>query len=64
MGRLLFFLALLTTAGCRSAGLPGDPLFADRKVVESKTVAGAVAATPFTEPSPPPLTFFFSRRMP
>jgi hypothetical protein len=48
---------ILTLAGCALFGkreMPADPLFANRKPVESKPQAGPPIALPFSEPSPAP----------
>lgn len=48
---------LLTTCGCESLfgrqGMPGDPLFANRKPIESKSKVGPPTAFPVSEPVPP-----------
>ena len=52
---------LLVILGCKgmfgSQGLPADPLFANRKPIESKATAGPPVATPDREPVPPVPTF-------
>jgi hypothetical protein len=51
------FLCLLLASGCTglfgSRGLPSDPLFAHRKPVESKALAGPPQDVPLSEPRPP-----------
>jgi hypothetical protein len=54
-------LLLLALSGCKSEGLPPDPLFATRKPVQSKAQAGPPIETPFYEPTPPLQRFFTSR---
>ncbi len=50
-------LCLLLASGCTglfgSRGLPPDPLFAHRKPVESKALAGPPQDVPLSEPRPP-----------
>lgn len=51
------FLCLLLASGCTglfgSRGLPSDPLFAHRKPVESKALAGPPEDVPPSEPHAP-----------
>ena len=51
-----FSLALMLI-GCKGMfsplGLPPDPLFANRKPIESKAKTGPPVETPFSEPTPP-----------
>jgi hypothetical protein len=53
IGQIVCFLLLLALGGCASQGLPADPLFANRKPIESKTKAGPPVATSYNEPTPP-----------
>ena len=57
IGQLVFFLLLLASSACNgmfgSQGMPPDPLFANRKPVESKVIAGPPVDTPYSEPAPP-----------
>ena len=59
------FLLLLLMGGCKGLfsgqGLPADPLFANRKPIESKANAVPPAATPDREPTPPVQTFGVGR---
>ena len=55
-------LMLLALAGCQGPGMPPDPLFANRKPVETKAVAGPPVDTPLYEPRPPAQRFFVDRR--
>ena len=56
MRRLWMIVCLLFLAGCEALrgrqGLPPDPLFANRKPIESKAEAGPPVASPFSEPTP------------
>jgi hypothetical protein len=61
MCQIGFFFLLTALAGCQSAGLPHDPLFANRKPVESKTQSGPPLDLPGTEPAPPPQLFYVPR---
>ena len=49
--------SVLALCGCESLfgrqGLPGDPLFANRKPIETKGKVGPPAPLPVTEPVPP-----------
>jgi hypothetical protein len=53
---------LLALFGCKSEGLPADPLFANRKPVETKAKAADPVDTPLFEPTPPVQRFFVGRR--
>ena len=61
MARRTFYAAclgaLLCLAGCKcmfgGRGLPPDPLFANRKPIESKAITGPPTAPPSDEPAPP-----------
>jgi hypothetical protein len=55
-------LLLLTLLGCKSEGLPADPLFTNGKPLESKAKAGPPVDVPFSEPTPPVQRFVFSPR--
>jgi len=61
IGQIGCFLLLLLFSGCKGMfgplGLPADPLFANRKPVESKANARPPIATPEREPRPPVQTF-------
>ena len=52
-----FALLLLCAVGCKSMfgsrGLPPDPLFANKKPVETQAIAGPPTAWPHVEPAPP-----------
>jgi hypothetical protein len=65
VGQLICFALLLIMGGCKGMfgglGLPADPLFADRKAVESKAQTGPPVATPDREPTPPTQTFWVGR---
>ena len=54
-------MASLALAGCKGMfgpqGVPADPLYADRKPIESKASAGSPMATPDREPTPPVQAF-------
>lgn len=54
-GLAMLLLSLLLT-GCKGMfgrqGLPPDPLFANRKPVESNLKAGPATPIPFSEPTP------------
>jgi hypothetical protein len=58
LGQIGCFFILLALAGCKSPGLPADPLFANRKPLETKAVAGPPEDTPLYEPTPPVKRFF------
>jgi hypothetical protein len=66
LGQGTCLLLLLLTCGCKamfgSQGLPADPLFANRKPVESKAIAGPPIETPYQEPPPPVQRFVASPR--
>lgn len=67
MGKRLGCIALLfLLAGCKGMfgprGLPADPLFANRKPIESKQTAGEPMATPDREPAPPVQSFGLATR--
>jgi hypothetical protein len=53
IGQFVCFLLLLLLSGCKGQGLPADPLFANRKPLESKRRAGPPLDTPYREPTPP-----------
>lgn len=65
LGQLVCIVLLFVVGGCKGMfgrqGLPPDPLFADRKPIESKAQAGPPMATPDREPVPPPQTFGVER---
>ena len=65
LGQLICFALLLVMGGCKGMfgrqGVPPDPLFADRKAIESKAQTGPPTATPDREPAPPLLTFGVGR---
>ena len=65
VGQIGCFLLLLLLGGCKGMfgpqGLPADPLFANRKPIESKASAGPPIATPDREPMPPVQTFSAAR---
>ena len=46
------FTPVLMLVGCNGLGLPSDPLFANRKPIESKAKTGPPVLTPFSEPVP------------
>lgn len=58
IGQIVCLLVLLALAGCKSEGLPADPLFANGKPAETKAVAGPPVDTPLYEPTPPVKRFF------
>jgi hypothetical protein len=58
IAQLVCFLLLLALHGCKSAEPPADPLFANRKPVETKAAAGDPVDTPLYEPTPPVKRFF------
>ena len=66
LGHGICLLLLLFTCGCKamfgSQGLPADPLFANRKPVESKANAGPPVEMPYREPPPPVQRFIVSPR--
>jgi hypothetical protein len=45
-------------------GLPPDPLFANRKPIESKAKTGPPEAIAFSEPTPPINPYFVDHRSP
>ena len=55
-------LVLLQVLGCKGMfgpqGLPPDPLFANRKPIESKAKVGPAQAIAFSEPLPPVNPYF------
>src|SRR5947208_14066459 len=53
---------LLALFGCKSEGLPADPLFANRKPPETKAKAADPVDTPLFEPTPPVQRSFVARR--
>lgn len=57
MARRFCLLLILFVAGCKSMfgsrGMPPDPIFANRKPVESKAVSGPPMSAPYNEPPPP-----------
>ena len=55
-------LLLLALAGCKSDGVPRDPMFANRRPLETKAKAGPPVDTPFFEPKEPAQRFFVDRR--
>lgn len=59
LGLILWFLFALS--GCETLfgrqGLPPDPLFVNRKPIESKAKSRPPQELPFTEPTPPPNPF-------
>ena len=59
--RIVCVLLLFAPVGCKGPGLPADPLFGERKPIESKAIAGPPAATPDREPTPPVQTFYTRR---
>jgi hypothetical protein len=65
VGQLICLALLLAVGGCKGLfggrGLPPDPLFADRKAIESKAQAGPPTVTPDREPTPPIQTFVAGR---
>jgi hypothetical protein len=48
---------MLAAVGCKgmlcTQGLPQDPLFANRKPIESKAITGPPEPVPHVEPTPP-----------
>jgi hypothetical protein len=65
VGQLICFALLLAMGGCKGMvgqqGMPPDPLFADRKAIESKAQSGPPVATPDHEPAPPEHNFVTGR---
>ena len=65
IGQIVCYGMLLGLGGCQGIfgpqGLPADPLFANRKPIESKAIAGPPIATPDREPTPPVQTFSAGR---
>ncbi|MSQ94055.1 MAG: hypothetical protein EXR98_05805 [Gemmataceae bacterium] len=57
LGHIACLLFLLALVGCKSLfgnpGVPADPIFGNRKPVETKALAGPPSPRPFTEPTPP-----------
>jgi hypothetical protein len=55
--QLVWVLLPLVAAGCEclfgARGLPADPLFAQRKPVESKSISGPPRDMPVSPPAPP-----------
>ena len=66
LGQIGCFLLLLLLSGCKgmfgAQGLPSDPLFANRKVTESKAVAEPPVDTAYREPTPPVKLFVIRPR--
>jgi hypothetical protein len=58
---------LASIAGCQGLfgrhGLPEDPLFVDRKPLESKADTARAVAPGWTEPAPPTNPYFASQRL-
>ena len=56
LGLIVCLLLALAPAGCEALfgrqGLPPDPLFVNRKPIESKAKAGPPVDLPFSEPAP------------
>jgi hypothetical protein len=64
MGQLACLLSLFSLDGCKfgQQGLPPDPLFANRKPIESKAQTGTPTAVAFSEPTPPANPYFADPR--
>jgi hypothetical protein len=66
-GRFLSALLMLgCLAGCKglfgSQGLPDDPLFLDKKPLESRAESGPPVALSYSEPAPPSNPYFAKDR--